>query len=115
VQTKITKIGVSYPVLSSFYNLHPVDFNGASSKPAFSLLTSLICHYKFTAMWVGLLRVTTVNLTAVDVKDAHKNDVKSASSHTRIYFLFSVEVHSSDNRLRWTSAENRSVLTALQM
>jgi len=29
--------------------------------------------------------VTTVNLTAVDVKDKNKNDV---------YFLFSVEVHS---------------------
>jgi len=36
-----------------------------------------------------------VNLTAVDVKDINKNDVNSASSHTCIYFLFSVEVHSS--------------------
>jgi len=36
-----------------------------------------------------------VNLTAVDVKDINKNDVNSASSHTCIYYLFSVEVHSS--------------------
>jgi len=56
---------------------------------AFSLLTSLICHYKCTAMWVVVLRVTTVNLTAVDVKDINKNDVDSASSHACIYFLFS--------------------------
>jgi len=61
----------------------------------FSLLTSLICHYECTAMWDVLLRVTTVNLTAVDVKDINTNDVNSASSHTRIYFLFSVEAHSS--------------------
>jgi len=63
------KICVSYTVLSSvFKNL-----------PAFSLLTSLICHYKCTAMWVVLLRVTTVNLTAVDVKDINKNVVNLAS------------------------------------
>jgi len=31
-----------------------------------------------------LLRVTTVNLTAVDLKDINKNDVNSASSHTLI-------------------------------
>jgi len=35
-----------------------------------------------------LLRVTTVNLTAVDVKDINKNDVKSASSHTCILPVF---------------------------
>jgi len=45
-------------------------------------------------MWVVLLRVTTVKLTEVDVKDINKNDVNSAGSHTCIYFLFSIEVHS---------------------
>jgi len=28
-------------------------------------------------------------------KDINKNDINSASSHTSIYFLFSVEAHSS--------------------
>jgi len=37
---------------------------------------------------VVLLRVTTVNLTAVDVKDKNKNDVNSASAHSCIYFLY---------------------------
>ena len=39
--------------------------------------------------------VNAVNLTAVDVKDMNKRYVNSASAHTCIYFLFSVEVHSS--------------------
>jgi len=44
-----------------------MDFNGTSSKPAFSLLTSLICHYKFTVC--GVIKSDHVSLTAVDVKD----------------------------------------------
>jgi len=62
-----------------FLKFHPVDFNGACHKPAFSLLTSFICHYECTAMYVVLLRVTTGNLTAVDVKDMNKNYVNSGS------------------------------------
>jgi len=55
---------------------------------------------------VVLLRVTTVNLTPVDVKDMNKNDVNSASSHTCICFLFSVEAHSS----QLSSSHARSLL-----
>jgi len=46
-----------------------------------------------------------VNLTAVDVKDMTKNDVNSASSHTSICFLFSVEAHSSQSHARDHSDE----------
>jgi len=82
----MTKIGV-------FLKFAHCWLNGANFKPAFSLLTSLICHYKCTTMCVILCRVNLVILTAVDVKDMNKNNVYSASSHTFIYFLFSV--HSS--------------------
>ena len=46
-----------------------------------------------------------MDLTAVDVRDINKNEVNSASAHTFVYILFSVEGHS--NRL--SSSKKSSV------
>ncbi|CAM4309451.1 unnamed protein product [Leuciscus chuanchicus] len=68
-----------------------IEDQTASFKPAFSLLTSFMCHYKCTSHVSDSFRVNTVNLTAVDEKDINKSYVNSASAHTCIYILFSYE------------------------